>query len=147
MAALTGHSRTEDFAAWAFDTAQLLEQRRFDEIDKAALADEARGLARSEYTRLQRQLRKLLLYLLKWDYQTEKRSVPREVRILQARFEIASVLKTSPSLHSKLTAETLAPLWQRACKRAVWEIGLINPLPETCPWDIETQLLNEDWLP
>ena len=143
----TRHPRTEDFAAWAFETAELIQQRRFDEIDQAALVEETRGLARSEYNWLRRQMWRLLFYLLKWEYQTDKRSVPWEVRILRARHEIERVLKYSPSLRLKIATEIIGSVWQRARKRITWEMGLYTPPPETCPWDRDTQILRKGWLP
>ena len=47
MAALTHHSIEQDFAAWADETAALLEQRRFEELDVAALAEEVREPAQA----------------------------------------------------------------------------------------------------
>ena len=104
-------------------------------------------MARSEYDWLRRRLWKLVYYLLKWEYQTDKRSVPWEVRILEARHEIGRVFRYSPSLRSKLTPEMMGPIWQRARKRITWEMGLYTPPPEICPWDIETQIFNKEWLP
>ena len=37
----------EDYAGWAEDTAKAMEDGRFEEIDRRALADEVRDLARA----------------------------------------------------------------------------------------------------
>ncbi len=42
MSAVIRSSYTEDFAAWADQTAQAIEQGRFADLDAAALADEVR---------------------------------------------------------------------------------------------------------
>jgi len=148
MATLTKHSITEDFSAWALETADLLEQRRFDELDITDLVEEVRGLANSQYLALQSQLRTLFTHLLKWACQPEKRSNSWQVSILNARDEIEALYEQSPSLRSRLPKKRAQRLWQSARKRAAFETGLpITTFPETCPWDLDTNVFNPDWLP
>jgi hypothetical protein len=65
---------TEDYAGWVEDTARAIEDGRFDDIDRAALAGEVRDLGKSEGARIESALRILLLHLLKTKYQPEKRT-------------------------------------------------------------------------
>src|SRR5437764_8602078 len=113
MATVTRHSRTEDFAAWADETAELLQQRRFDDLDLEALADEVRDLGRSENRAMQHQLERLFTHLLKWAFQPERRSQSWDLSIFDARSNIEDDLEDSPSLRSKLTAKVMGRLWRR----------------------------------
>ena len=147
MSTLARHSYVEDFSAWAEETADLIEQNRFADLDLAVLADEVRDLARSEYRELQSQLRRLLAHLLKWAYQPGKRSSSWQVSILDAREKIEDALESSPSLRARITPQTMQRIWRGACKRAVLEARLpADALPATCPWEL-AQILNDGWLP
>lgn len=148
MATLTRHSIHQDFAASADQTADLLEEGRFDELDVADLVDEVRGLARNEFHALQSQIDRLLIHLLKWAYQPTKRSTSWQVSIADARNEIEERLKASPSLRSKLNAESISGHWQHARKIAALQTRLPrDTFPEACPWDLETQVFADEWLP
>ena len=147
MPTLARHSYVEDFAAWAEETADSIEQGRFAELDLAALADEVRDLARSEHRELQSQLRRLLAHLLKWAYQPEMRSSSWQVSILDAREKIEEALASSPSLKAKITPQAMERIWRGACKRAALEARLsADALPDKCPWEW-AQILNDAWLP
>ncbi|MGI8743561.1 MAG: DUF29 domain-containing protein [Bryobacteraceae bacterium] len=148
MATLVRHSIEEDFAAWAQETAELLEQRRFEELDLADLIEEVRELARAQYRRLDSQLLRLFSHLLKWTCQAEKRSRSWEISIFDARDKIETAFKDSPSLRSRLSAEDIPSIWKRARKRTALETGLaLETIPNACPWDLDTEVLNTDWLP
>jgi hypothetical protein len=60
-----------DFYTWTTQTAQLLKQRRFSEIDLEHLIEEIEDLGRSEYRALGSRLEVLLMHLLKVKYQPE----------------------------------------------------------------------------
>ena len=57
-----------DFVAWADETAKLLRQHRFAEIDLDALVEEVEGLAKRDRKAMRSQLQRLLIHLLKWHY-------------------------------------------------------------------------------
>jgi len=57
-----------DFVAWADETAKLLRQHRFEEIDLDALVEEVEGLAKQDRKAMRSQLQRLLIHLLKWHY-------------------------------------------------------------------------------
>src|SRR5690242_16183984 len=64
---------TTDFAAWCLTTAQLVRSGQWDAIDLEALAEELEGLARRDKRELERRLETLMVHLLKWQYQPERR--------------------------------------------------------------------------
>src|SRR5438067_1396364 len=139
MATLTKVSRAEDFAAWAFETAELIEKRQFDDLDLQALVDEVRNLGCSEYKGLKHQLERLFVHLLKWAFQPEKHSSSWDISIFNARSNIEDDLEASPSLGSRLTPTVMDRIWRRACKRAARETRLpIRTFPKSCPWDLNT---------
>ena len=57
-----------DFAEWVDTQASLLEQGRYEELDKANLIEEIRDLSRRERSALNNNLRIVLLHLLKWQF-------------------------------------------------------------------------------
>ena len=67
---LYGH----DFHLWSRLQAVLLEEGRFGELDLANLIDEVRALGASERREIRNRLGVLLMHLLKWRFQPERRS-------------------------------------------------------------------------
>ncbi len=63
-----------DFNVWIDRTAQLLRERRWHEIDLENLIEEVENLGKSERRGVASQLTRLLLHLLKWQYQPQRRS-------------------------------------------------------------------------
>lgn len=88
----------QDFAAWAEETAQLLERQQFDQLDLLNLIEEVWDLSKRERDRLLSSLRLILHHLLKWQYQSELRSDSWENTINRERLNIQSYLEGSPSL-------------------------------------------------
>jgi hypothetical protein len=88
----------EDYAGWAEDTAKAMEDGRFEEIDRRALADEVRDLGKSERRELRSALSVLLRHLLKKKYRPEKGSRSWQATIRVQRKHIEEFLEESPSL-------------------------------------------------
>jgi hypothetical protein len=63
-----------DFNLWIDQTAQLLRERRWHEIDLPNLIQEVENLGKSERRGIASQLTRLLLQLLKWQYQPQLRT-------------------------------------------------------------------------
>ncbi len=138
-----------DFVAWADETAKLLRQRRFDEIDLDALVEEVEGLAKRDRKAMRSQLQRLLMHLLKWRYlpnDLERTRGNWGATINHARNEIKDDMEDSPSLQS-YPAEVLDRVYQRARREARDQTQLdLSTFPEQCPWSIE-DILEEGWLP
>lgn len=81
----------------------------------AGLEELIEAVARSERRALRSQLVRLLLHVLKWKNQPDKRTVSWAVTILQARDEIAAVREEVPSL----TREAVEAMWASCLKSAV----------------------------
>lgn len=131
---------TEDYAGWVEDTARAIEDGRFDDIDRAALADEVRDLGKSERARIERALRILVMHLLKTKYQPEKRTRSWEASIRVQRNHTAQFLLESPSLRPDLP-KLLSNAYDDARIDAANETGIdIDTFPEACEWTVEQVL-------
>lgn len=142
----------QDFSSWAQQTAQLLRERKFDQIDLETLAQEVEDLGKTERRAISSYLTVLLTHLLKWKYQPSGRqySVEGEPKgswagsITYSRLEIQKILEENPSLQD-YPATVLAKSYQDAVKVVVRETGL-KEFPQDCPFRIE-QALNDIWWP
>jgi hypothetical protein len=138
-----------DFVAWADETAELLRQRRFAEIDLDALVEEVEGLAKRDRKAMRSQLQRLLIHLLKWHYlpnDLERTHGNWGATIHHARDEITDDMEDSPSLR-RYPAEVLDRVYQRARREVSYQTQLdLSTFPERCPWPIE-RILEDDWLP
>lgn len=88
----------QDYVAWADEQALLLEQKRFNELDLVNLVEEVRDLGRRERDAIESQLTRLLMHLLKWQYQPEKRTRSWLLTIKDARRQIAKLRSKYPVL-------------------------------------------------
>lgn len=135
-----------DFSAWIVQTTQLLRERRWQEIDVVRLIEEVEDLGKSERRGISSQLTRLLLHLLKWQYQPQRRSDSWLDAITDARTQIELAIEDSPSLKSYPAAQ-LEESYQRARRQAARQTSIeILVFPETCPYVVE-QVLADDWLP
>ncbi|HIK18659.1 MAG TPA: DUF29 domain-containing protein [Leptolyngbyaceae cyanobacterium M33_DOE_097] len=135
-----------DFSLWIDQTAQLLQERRWQEIDLPRLIEEVENLGKSERRGIASQLTRLLLHLLKWQYQPERRSDSWLDSITDARTQIELIIEDSPSLQS-YPAEQIETSYQRARRQVAQQTKLeLAVFPANCPYPL-TQVLAEGWLP
>ncbi|MEM9275741.1 MAG: DUF29 domain-containing protein [Cyanobacteria bacterium P01_F01_bin.143] len=135
-----------DYNLWTQQTVKLLREHRWQEIDLENLLEEIEYLGKRERRAITSQLIHLLLHLLKWQYQPQKRSDSWLDAIADSRLQIELALKDSPSLKA-YPSEQLNKTYQRARQGASKQTGLPLPtFPEECPYLLES-VLNEDWLP
>jgi Domain of unknown function DUF29 len=135
-----------DFNSWIHQTVQLLRQRQWHEIDVEHLIEEIEELGKSERRAIASQLTRLLLHLLKWQYQPQRRSDSWLDSITDARTQIELAIEDSPSLKN-YPLEQLKDSYQRARRQASKQTSIqIAVFPEDCPYHLE-QILDEDWLP
>jgi hypothetical protein len=137
---------TTDLNLWAQQTADLLRERRWQEIDLEHLVEEMEDLSKSEKRGISSQLVRLLLHLLKWEYQPQRRSDSWLDSITDSRLQIELAIQDSPSLKSYPLQE-LAQSYQRARSGAAKQTGLpLSNFPEVCPYSLD-EILTEHWLP
>jgi hypothetical protein len=124
-----------DYCAWVEQQVALIRQRRLDAVDWAHVAEELSDMGRSELWRLRSALRVLLLHLLKWDQQPERRSRSWVASIAEQRRRVSRLLKDSPSLKARL-ADLLADAYEDARGLAAIETGLPDDeFPRVCPYE------------
>ena len=95
-------AKEADLYSWAVRQAELLREGRLAEIDAAAIAEEIDDVGEEEYHRLESALRVLMLHLLKWDHQPERRSRSWTLSIQEHRRRAQRQLLRSPGLKSQL---------------------------------------------
>lgn len=135
-----------DFNTWTDQTAQLLRAGRWAEVDIEHLIEEIEDLGKRDRWAITSQLIRLLLHLLKWQYQPERRTDSWLDSITDARIQIELALEDSPSLNNYL-AEQVETSYQKALRQAVRQTSLdMVRFPQSCPYLLE-QVLDESWLP
>ena len=123
-----------DFSQWAEMTAQLLEEKRFDDIDVENLVEEVRALSRSDKREIRSRLIKLLSHLLKYNYQPQKRTDSWLSTISEQRRQILLIFEDSPSLRNYYD-EFFNACYEKARIEAAQETKLaINTFPLVCPF-------------
>ncbi len=136
----------EDFAEWASEAARLLRSRRFAAVDVEHVAEEIEDMGKSQRNEVLNRSTVLLLHLLKWKLQPDKRSGSWRGTINTQRRELRRLLETSPSLRRPLR-ESLRELYADAVEDAVGETGLAaNTFPARRPFSVE-EILDRGFLP
>jgi hypothetical protein len=142
LAALYEH----DYYTWTGAQAQALRERKGSGLDWDNLAEEVEDLGKAERDRLESHLESLLMHLLKWAYQPQRRSRSWSKSIREHRFRIPRVLRDNPGLKAKL-AEIFADAYEGARFSAENETGLgLSALAESCPWSVD-DVMRSDFLP
>lgn len=135
-----------DFNLWVEITAKLLRKRQLEEIDFDSLIEEIESMGRRDKNALESNLRVLLMHLLKWKYQPNRRSNSWKFSIVEHCLRINKAFKHSPSLR-RYFAEIFAETYQDARLLAAAETGLSKEtFPEQCPFKVQ-DILNPEYLP
>lgn len=136
----------KDFFAWTQEQAKLLKTRAFDKLDITHLLDEVECMGNQSKTELKNRLSILLMHLLKWKYQPERKGNSWYLTISNQRLDIADLIEDNPSLKYFLP-ELFAKSYAKAVIKASLETGINKVVfPTTCEWDIE-QILNDEFFP
>ncbi|MBS3029059.1 MAG: DUF29 domain-containing protein [Dolichospermum sp. DET50] len=132
----------QDFYLWIETTSKQLKAGKFAEIDLANLIEEIESMGRSEKRELKSRLIVLLMHLLKWQYQPEKRSESWRSTITEQRICIELLLEDSPSLQP-LLIEIFTDCYEKARLKASEETGMkLNFFPKESPFTLEETLKN-----
>lgn len=137
-----------DVVAWAYEQAALIRAGRFDQLDLKHIAEEIEDVGKSEQRELASRMSVLLMHLLKWQFQPQKRAMSWTLTIKeQRRLSVRRIAKT-PSLSPMLVdPEWIDDIWVDAKALAEKETGIDQgTLPEVCPWAM-ADALAEGWLP
>ncbi len=136
-----------DFYEWCLETAALIRDRKFDEIDWENVAEEIESMGRRDKREVHSRLKVLIMHLLKWQAQPNHKHRPSwRATIDELRSHLELVLKDSPSLRRMLD-EDLPAIYPHAVRKATRETGLPSAFfPKICPFTTE-QILNDDFFP
>lgn len=142
-----GPTYEADFVRWLDYQAELLRQGRAAELDLENLAEEVESIGRSDKREVENRLTVLLLHLLKYQFQPNKRSRSWLSTIDEQRRQLELVLRDSPSLLKSYAPTVFEDSYRYARRKASRETRLsIETFPETSPYTLE-QTLDEDFLP
>jgi hypothetical protein len=138
--------RDQDFYAWANEQAGLLRAGRFAEADIGQIAEEIESMGNSEKRELVSRLTVLLLHLLKWEFQPERRGASWEVTIRNQRRALVRHLVDNPSLKAKVP-DALGDAYGDARGDAYAETGMPEAVfPAECPWGFD-QVMDQGFWP
>jgi hypothetical protein len=128
-------SYEEDGYTWAMEQAALLRARRLDRIDIENIAEEIESLGKSFANELRSRYGTLVMHLLKWQLQPERRSNSWAGTIRRERREIGRHLRQNPGLKSR-REELFTDAYDS--DDAVIETNLPpTRFPETCPYALD----------
>lgn len=140
-----GELYEHDFYTWALRQAELVRGHRFAELDLENVAEELESLGKEQAHRLQSSFRVLLLHLLKWRHQPQRRSRSWRGTIVRERTNVEEILGGNPGLKLRC-AELFAAAYRGARKEAAAETGLpIATFPEASPFTVSEVLDDEFW--
>ena len=133
-----------DFHAWTSRQSVALQNGRFAELDLDNLAEEIRDLGGEVFGKLRSSFRVILVHMLKWDHQPERRSRSWAGSIDTHRIIIGDVIDNNPSLRPRQD-EAVAYAFRLARVRAAVEMKRDkDSLPAICPYSLD-DILNRDF--
>jgi predicted DNA-binding ribbon-helix-helix protein len=136
----------QDYLLWIETTLNQLRQGRLTELDLTNLIEEIEDMGNSQKLALESNLRVLLMHLLKWKYQPERRTNSWKYTIVEHRKRIIKSFKTSPSL-KRYFEQVFAECYQDAVDLASAETGLLAAtFPDRSPFSQE-DVININYLP
>ena len=124
-----------DLYSWAVEQAALLRAGRIAEADALNIAEELDDVGNEQYDKLESAIRIILLHLLKWDHQPERRSRSWHSSIKVQRKHVEKVLRKNAGLMPHIE-EAVADAFETARIEAAGEMERDEgELPETCPYN------------
>jgi hypothetical protein len=141
----------QDFYQWTLQTAQLIKQRQFNELDITHLIEEIESMGASERRELESRLEVLIAHLLKLHYLVDWRANNARgwcATIKEQRHKIQKLLKRNPSLKPQLvTLFEDDDIYQDGYLKAIAETNLVFDIfPEQCPYRLD-QIIDADFFP
>lgn len=113
----------KDGYGWAMEQGRLLRARQSDLIDWDNIAEEIESMGRSERGRYRSHLVQVLMHMLKWEVQPERRGMSWWLSIVNNRDEATEVLEDNPSL-KPLLDEIHAAAMKTARRKAALETNI-----------------------
>lgn len=135
-----------DYYAWINKQLELLRSGQCHAVDIQNLVEEVEDMGKKVKRELETRLSVLLMHLLKWQYQPDRRGVSWEITIKGQRRDLEKLLSKNPSLKHILD-ETIASAYADAAYYAHIETGYPEEdFPPDCLWTFE-QFMDADFWP
>lgn len=123
-----------DFNLWLEETVLLIKEGKLDRLDIENLLEEIEGMSRGEKDAVESNLIRVLQHLLKWKYQTQKRSPSWAYTIIEHSRRLNKAFKNSPSLNRHFN-DVFDECYAAACQAASVETQLpLVTFPQSCPF-------------
>jgi hypothetical protein len=136
----------QDFFEWTARNAKLIRAGRLDEADLEHIAEEIEDLGKREQHQLGGRLAILILHLLKWQAQPERRGSSWTATIQVQRLRLDKLLRKMPSLR-RLVEEEVADAYPEARLRAAADTKRSeSSFPDACPFT-SAQILDPEFFP
>ncbi len=136
----------QDVIAWSRKQARLLRDGQWANLDIEHLADEIEDVGKAESRELESRLTLLLVHLLEWVVQPERRGASWEITINNQREAIAARLRKTPSLKAEMRdPDFLIVMWSDTVARLQKETKIAS-WPKHCPFDL-VDVVNDDFWP
>ena len=131
-----------DETAWLETMAELIRLGRLDEIDYSNLAEYLADMARRDRREVESGLTVLIVHVLKWTVQADRRSGSWKATIIEQRQELEGLVSRGVLRNH---AEAVLPdAYDKAVERTVAETGLsAETFPAVCPYTLD-QVLSAD---
>jgi hypothetical protein len=135
-----------DFYAWAIEQASLLRQHQWSQLDLLNLIEEIESLGKQQRQELRNRLSVLIGHLLKWEYQSQRRSRSWLATIRVQRRDTLRLLKDNPSLKPYLE-DVVSEVYENGRDLAMGETDLPEEtFPKMCPYSL-TEILDNSFYP
>jgi hypothetical protein len=137
-----------DIYAWSQQQVALLRAEDFAEVDWHHLIEEIDSLGISQLREVENRLIKLMMHLLKWQYQPEKRQTGRSwyLTITHQRVRLVRALERTPTLRARLP-EIIRDVYPSVVKLAAAETQLPRTtFPAQSPYS-PAQILDDEFFP
>ncbi len=123
-----------DYFAWIQQQTLLLQAQQWNDIDLPNLIEELESLGKQQRQEMLSCLSILLAHLLKWEYQSHKRSRSWLATIRVQRRDLLRLIQDSPSLKPYLE-DAILSAYVNAKDLAMGETDLPSAtFPESCPY-------------
>jgi len=132
-----GAAYEQDFYSWLIEQARFVREGQWDVVDRANLAEEIESLGREQFNKLESAFRVLLLHILKWDHQPERRGRLWVLSIREQRLDVADVLSDNPGLKPRI-GEAMTRAYRKTRIQAAKETGLDeDEFPVSCRYSFD----------
>ena len=135
-----------DFFEWTQRNAELLRRGCFESADIPHIAEELADIGERDRREVKSYLTRLIMHLLKWQFQPDRRSDSWAISIDDSREQLGYIFEQSPSLRL-FSMQAVTGLYPGARRKASRETGLPQQaFPTECPYSFD-QLMDYDFLP